>query len=270
MSICYVTAYIDIGRGKWKKFKRTSDAYIQQFIPFIGMFRRMTPEEQKIYSMIVFVDDKYYNTVFNLVPYDVPIHVISCSRIYLQTYIKTWSYLPLEQEIIKSNHYKSIVGERIHKYPENFEAEYTVVTTSKVDFVVHASRIVGSDYFCWVDFGYFKLEENIPHRPLDLNKLHLDRINLQLVSSLDDRDRDIIYTMKHAPERVAGAFVFGRRDKFLEYQTLYHTIHEKFHDMGLVDDDQHLALQCYFTKPELFIFHKHYWSKSLIVFQKDN
>lgn len=265
--ICYVTAFIDIGRDKWKSFPRTRKQYLQHFYPFITMFEKMTEEEIQEYCMVVFIDERVVDQLE--IPTHLPLSVVPCSQAYLMEHIPTWSYLEREREIIESEGYKKFLGVRAETFPENFSAEYTIMTTSKVDFVVHAMDYIEAEYYCWVDFGYFKLRENIPSRPLDLEKLALDKINLQLLNPLTDLDRDIFYTIRFAPERIAGAFVFGSKDKFLEYQTLYHEIHDEFHSLGLVDDDQHLAMRCYFKKPDLFALHQHYWSRSLVVFQKE-
>ena len=267
MSVCYVTAFMDIGRENWKTFSRSVADYLDHFQPFVDMFRNLDPS---VYQMIVFIDETHYDTLRQRIPLDTPIRLVSCSRDYLESNIPTWSYLPIEKMIIQSDTYKGLVGDRIHKFPENYSAEYTVMTTSKVDFVVHAMSFINSDYYCWVDFGYFKLPENIPKHPIDIRKLDLDRINLQILHPLTDSDQNIIYTVRNAPERIAGAFIFGSKSKFLEYQPLYHTIHKEFHTLWLVDDDQHLALQCYYRRPDLFRLHQHYWSRSLIEFQKTN
>ena len=268
MNICYVTAYVDIGRKDWTTFARSSTDYISHFLPFIGYFRRMNAEERIQSRMIVFIDDAHHDALQERLPPDVPILLIRCTPEYLSKHIHGWSYLDIEERIIKSDNYKKIVGDRVLKYPENYNPKYTTLTNCKVDFVVHAMSMSNAPYLCWVDFGYFKLKENIPERSLDISKLNCSRINIQLLQPLDTRDCDIVYTMRYAPERVAGAFVFGPRGRFLEYQQLHHAIHEEFHTLGLVDDDQHIALRCYFRRPELFQLHVHYWSKSLIVFQK--
>ena len=269
MSICYVTSFIDIGRKDWKTFYRSSEEYFIHFLPFVEFFQQLNSEEKRYLSMIVFIDEIHYDQLYKNIPDDIPISLISCSNDYLIQHIHGWSYLPIQTEIMKSEKYKQLVGDRIFKFPENYCPKYTTITNCKVDFVVHAMTLTDASYLCWVDFGYFKLRHNIPSRPLDLKKLNTNRINIQLISALDERDKDIIYTMKVAPERVAGAFVFGPRDKFLEYQELYHLIQQEFHTMQLVDDDQHIALRCYFRKPELFQLHIHFWSTSLVLFQKD-
>jgi len=40
-----------------------------------------------------------------------------------------------------------------------------------------------------------------------------------------------------------------------EYQALYHETLEYFQDNNIADDDQHLALRCYFKNPNLFKLH---------------
>ena len=66
---------------------------------------------------------------------------------------------------------------------------------------------------------------------------------------------DITYTLKVAPEKIGGFFFLGRKDKLKEYQQIYHQILDNFQNNNIADDDQHLALRCYFHKPSLFTLH---------------
>jgi len=229
----------------------------------------MNTDELLLFSMIVFIDDKYFERLNSHIPPYLPIKLIPINIEYLKQNIKGWTYLEKEREIMKSDYYKNMVRHRISYFPENSYAEYTTLTNCKVDFVCKGMDITDADYYCWVDFGYFKLQENIPRRPIDINKLDLNKVNIQLLEELSNQDENVIYTMRNAPERVAGAFVFASKEKYKEYQELHHLIQQEFHEIGLVDDDQHITLRCYYRQPELFTLHVHYWSMSLVLFQKD-
>ena len=80
-----------------------------------------------------------------------------------------------------------------------------------------------------------------------------------------------IYGVWYQTTEQCCRYFFGRKDKLLEYQKLYHeTLNWFQNELNIADDDQHLALQCYFKNPELFTLHYNGdWHKALLYFQKD-
>lgn len=262
MSLCYVSAFIDIGRSSWNHFARTPQTYFDHFKPFISLFKDADPTK---FKMIVFIDSKYYPLIQKM---DTgPIQFVSCSREYLHQHIPTWNMLPRAKEIASSEKYKEIIGKRYNVFPENTFPEYSILTNCKIDFVNRACELVETDFYCWVDFGFFKTQNTIPKNLLDIHKLDHTKMNITCLNYPDERDRDILYTIQHAPERITGAFMFGTRDQFNRFQTIHREIHQQFHDKGLIDDEQHIVLQCYFANPTFFKLHKQGWSQALLLFQ---
>ena len=273
MSVCYVSTFLDIGRSNWTTFRRDVQSYFNYFTPYIKLFPKnsssdstsTTPSD----SMIVFIDKRYYDQFTHFVK-ESSIRAIPIDTQFMNENIFAWSKLPREREIMSSEDYQEAFRDRL-SHPEHSVPEYTLINHAKIDFIVHAMNLNNSDYFCWVDFGYFQNPGTTPLRLLDIRKLSLDKINYQILNPITEKDSDIMYTMTHAPDRIGGFFFFGRRDKLVQYQQLYHQVLEYFQNNDIADDDQHIALQCYFRNPSLFKFHHlHGWHKALIQFQRDS
>ena len=265
MSLCYVSAFLDLNRDSWTSFKRSFEEYFQSFVPLIDMFRNLV---NTTYQLIIFIDKTRSNIVKEYINNLSNVLVIEIDEDYLFKNSVLWQRLPKEMEIMNSESYKNLIPHRL-SYPEHSNPKYTLINHAKIDFINLAMNMCYCDYFCWVDFGYFALPERIPSAFLDINLFDKEKINYTLINPLSIYDKDIYYTLITAPERIGGFFFFGNRKVLFAYQQLYHTIHQQLQDMGIVDDDQHIALRCYFTQPELF--HLHYlggWHKALTHFQK--
>jgi hypothetical protein len=171
----------------------------------------------------------------------------------MQANIYAYQQLPREREIMGSSVFQALVSDRLH-YPECSQPEYTIMQHAKIDFVnyVIEHQLQPTAYYAWTDFGYFQDAKRIPRRPLDINKFDLTRVNFQAMAELEPQDFDITYTLTKAPLKVGGFFFLGSPEKLREYQQLYHTVCREFHERGIVDDDQHVMIQCVARNPELF------------------
>jgi hypothetical protein len=266
--ICYVSLYYDIGRNNWGgKFQRSFDDYLIYFEPFIKLFNKDTCEDD---TMVVFIDKKFEEKLREKLNEDTKIQLIGIDNDFMNE-LPMWKTLEIERQNMKNLSFKFILGNR-SRFPEHNYPEYTLINHCKIDIISYLinSNNVNYNYYAWVDFGFFGLKENIPEKLLDINRFNLDRINYTCINRIDIRDSDIIYTLQNAPEKVGGFFFFGQKDKLLEYQKLYHEILYLFqHVSKIADDDQHLVLQCFFKKPELFTMHILYgWHKVFKYYQK--
>jgi len=262
-TICYVTAFLDIGRNDWKTFNRTFDNYIESFKPYINLFKNANSSD---HSMIVFMDDRLVEQLCSLIPEGVPIRVVPINKEIMSKW-PLWSKYETEANIMRSEKYKTLMKDRLG-FPEHNNPSYTLINHSKVDFIAEATRLCNSPYFCWTDFGYFKIPDYKCTELLNINKLDTKRINYTLINPLTESDKDLMYTMLNAPERIGGFWFFGPKLAMLKYQALYHYIHSEFIKNNLADDDQHLALRCYFQEPDLFKLHMlGGWHKALKEFQ---
>jgi hypothetical protein len=263
--ICYISAYLDIGRSTWEKnTRRTFDEYMEDFMPYISL---MSKSDGNIHCMIVYIDEKYYETLKNKISTLLPIKLIPINEEFMKKNT-IYSKIEKETEILNSVSYKTRFKTRLNS-PENNNPKYTLINHSKIDFVVNAMLLEKSEYFCWCDFGYFKNFVNKNVNLLDYKKFNEEKITYTLINHLDDKDKDILYTMLNAPEKIGGFFFFGRRDILLKYQLLYHETHRWFQENELVDDDQHLVLLCYYKNPELFdLKFLGGWHRAFDAFQK--
>lgn len=267
--LCYVTAFYDIGRDNWLSFRRTFDTYLEHFKPYIDM---MTKTDPALCEMIIFIDEKYFNTIQKLTEGVSNIILVQINKDFMDTQIPIWKTLEKEGEIMQSDMYKNLIANRI-QFPEHNDPKYTLINHAKIDFVnIAITMRPDFEYFCWTDFGYFQGDKNrIPQNTLDISLFDSKTVNYTLINPLDDNDKDVIYTLSIAPERIGGFFFFGHKDILKVYQKLYHHVHAELQKNNIVDDDQHIALRCYYQAPELFTLH--YlggWHKALVAFQKSD
>lgn len=243
MSLCIVTAFLDIGRQNWSTFQRSIVQYFNNFLPYT----RFSNE------IIVFIDDTHVDILRKLCSKSNNIKIIPINRQWMKDNIHGYKYLDKEDEIMKSTKFQELIRHRIH-HPECSKPEYNIMQHCKIDFVCYVinNNMSQSKYYAWSDFGYFQIPNRIPERPLDLNKFDLNRVNFQAINNLTSQDADIMYTLTKAPERIGGFFYLGNIPALLKYQELYHKICQDFYNIGIVDDDQHIMIQSVFREPDLF------------------
>lgn len=261
--VCYVTAYLDIGRNKWTNgFERTNEAYMDYFEPYIELFDK----DETGSVLVVYIDERHIgNDLFKRIGKNIVL--IPITEKFMEENSVLWRRLERETEIMSMEKYRMIISHRIH-HPEHSVPTYSIINHCKVDFIGHTIKNFDYEYYCWVDFGYFSKKSNIPSKLMDVSKLECDKINYTLLNPIEERDRDVIYTLQYAPEKIGGFFFFGGKDVMLEYQELYHNVHLWLQQNEVVDDDQHVALQCYFNRPHLFkLHHLGGWHLALPYFQ---
>lgn len=253
--VTLVTAFYDIGRSKWNsQFTRKSEEYIESFRVFLSYD----------YNMIIYVDDRYYEKLNKLVessPHAKNKLLIPINENWMSKNIWTWTKLPREKEIMSSDNYRKLIPHRIAaKYPENVNPEYTIITHSKIDFVCKAidDQMISTDIVVWVDFGYFynkTQDKHIPKKRFDTSKLDLKKINLCGMNEITEEDRNILYTLTHAPVKICAYLFAGTKDKMKWFQSQCHEALEIYQDNGLADDEQALWLLCYFSNKDEFKIH---------------
>lgn len=271
--IYYATCFYDIGRSDWKNFSRTFDEYLTEFEPLLELFSKENEDKHKLF---VFLDEKFIK-LFQEKNIPVNVMVIKIDENWLKKHTQ-WEDVEDERKIMESDEYKEIVGDRI-KFPESHIPEYTMINHIKIDFLKHIYEYylegnLSKKYLAWLDFGFFKkdhlkrgADNYIPQRLLDPEYFDTDKINYTVINPITEQDIDVKYTLKNAPERVAGYFFFLRADKLVSYHKLYTDTLTDFRNNGYADDDQHLVLQCYARLPNFFKFHQLPWHTALVKFQ---
>lgn len=267
--ITLVTMFYNIGRENWDLYPRKVKEYIDAFETFL----------KYNYKMVIFIDDRYYdqlNEKLQNSQYKDNKTLIPINEQWLFDNLWSWSRLDKEREIMESKKYKSLVQHRINRsYPENTNPLYTILTHSKIDVVnyVIENNLTEDEYLAWVDFGYFydkMTSEFLPKDTLDINKLNKDKFNICLINYISSADREILYTLQTAPEKIGAYFFFASKSVHKEFQQLAHEWLITFQDhYNIADDEQAIWLQCYFDRPELFELHTFFkWHQALKVFSK--
>jgi hypothetical protein len=208
--------------------------------------------------MYVFIDTKHLSKLQEITKECKNIKLIELNKDFLNK-IHAWTTIDREKEIMEDEQFQQkLYNRRQFNYPEHNIPEYSIINHCKIDFVSYVSNLdetVHFNAFAWVDFGFFNLSSNIPNELLNLSNFNLDKINFSLINNIDNNDKNTDFTLAYAPEKIGGFFFLGTKDVLRKYQQLYHdTLHIFQHNLNIADDDQHLALQCYFDKPELFSF----------------
>lgn len=266
LKVCYVTAYLNLHRDQWRFFSRSFEDYFTCFKDLLKPFKNANPSE---YEFVIYIDSRHYETLKEYTDLYPVSTLISIDENFMNTNIPVWSRLEKEIQIMNSPEYKALIPSR-QIYPENNVPTYTLINHAKIDFVTYTmDNISNAPFLLWADFGYCKHPSYTPEYLIDPTKLQLDKINYTLINAIDERDRDIIYTLRNAPEKIGGFFFFGNRPVLKRYQQLYHKILDYYQSMNIADDDQALVLSCYFNEPELFAMHNlGQWHQALNYFQK--
>ena len=255
-STTLVSLFYNINRDRWTGAS-SKDNRKDYLVPFREFMKLK-------YRMIVYIDETFYNDVTEDLKNfpEANIELIPINEQWMKDNIWAWSKLDREREIMNDSNYQNRLHRRISLgYPENTKPEYTIITHSKIDTINYAIETDKNptDYYMWVDFGYFQnkiSEKFIPNEGVvNLDVLNKDTVNICCVNKIDERDRDIDYTLINAPEKIGAYCFFGNKEKLKEFQILCHKWLEHFQSIGIADDEQHLWLQCYFENPELFTEH---------------
>jgi len=251
--VTLVTFFYDINREQWdKSSKNIINDYLIPFKEYL----------KYDFRIIVYIDKRYYETLISMIELKSNIIIYPIDENWLNNNIWTWSKLERETEIMNSEEYKNLVRTRIGMgYPENTKPEYTIITNSKIDIINFAieNDIIDCDYYMWVDFGYFQNKTAEKYMPnsgkINLDLLNLNTVNICCVNKIDLNDKDILFTLKNAPEKIGAYLFFGNKIKLKEFQLMCHKWLEYFQSINIADDEQHIWLQCFFEKPELFTEH---------------
>ena len=247
----FVTAFYDIDRGQWDdKYARSTETYFERFLLLIRMNL----------PLVVFMDDRYLSKAIELIHAmeqsrsdDLPvlqIEMIPINDQFLTDNIKSWSYVPIESDIMSSESYITLAKGRSEKgTPETLYPKYTCINHAKVDFISHYIDIYASSslsHIGWVDFGYFT--ETFEVVPFKLNKelLFNDHVNFIVHGDILEEESDPSFVFTNVPIKIHGAFWFGSVSAVQRYRSVYHQCVAEMHHMGIADDDQTVALCSHF------------------------
>jgi hypothetical protein len=236
--ILFISAFVDIGREKWKHLKRTNEEYFQWFYNLASNIE---------YKLLVYIDDDIREQLFS--KYKFKDNIEFYKRKDVNTFMKR--YLEKEQNILDSDEFKKKIPKyRLGKNPETWCAKYNLSNHSKVNYVLDAKRKYPNyKFYSWIDFGYVRDNiENVP-RNLQIEKI----------------PEKIIYEAFYLPSKIDEIEVLQINDTimkgsgFIVPNNVVESFHNKYekkiihwYNHNISDDDESLILQLYYDEPYSF------------------
>ena len=245
--ITLVTAYFDIGRGSWNKFKRGDNKYVSYFKLWARMRNKLVVytnaevagevwEIRESYGLrdrteVIVIDD-----------------VISCDSAI---------YQKIEQAM------QHPISNRFHRhpnYPEAFAPIFNYVVLLKPYFVADAvKRNLVDGTVAWIDFGFNhggELFENSEEFDYLWQYDFSDKIHIFTAKELDDEP--IFQIVKYMDVYIRGNLIIAPARLWGKLWQLWRNAMVSLTDCGLADDDQTISLMAYRANPQLF--EPHYMS----------
>ena len=149
-------------------------------------------------------------------------------------------------------------------HPEGFSPEYNILMNSKLALLRNATRRnhFKNRYFFWMDMGYGHGNDIFPKNcywtPRNLMNGR-DKITYIMLNQLSFIDSSHVLYKTKLPPFVNGGFFGGSRVAIDRYYFLHKEVFRQWLADNMVDDDQTLAVACYFKNKMLFNMVKGWW-----------
>jgi hypothetical protein len=249
---CFVTAYFDIGREQWTKYRRSRDEYLEYFEHLVAL----------PVPLVVFIDTLLLDRVQTILSKRTmsPTKIVPIDEAWMKANIYSWTYVPEVEKVMSDPIFKQQVAHRFY-YPEHSVAKYNCINYAKVDFVQHVIEqcwMPTAVSFSWIDFGMVREALTHPPRTLMrvLSTMNHDRINYYVVEDqMIDDYADPFYVLHHAPDMLVGGFFFATAPLIKLYRDRFHQTVRKFLSLNIADDDQAIVVNMSFDWPDMFAFH---------------
>jgi glycosyltransferase involved in cell wall biosynthesis len=186
------------------------------------------------------------------------------SKFLVDKYVKEKPSDRIKVVILEYNQFHSFrwKDKWIQNHTKNFSLnkitdwKINMIWSEKIHFVQSAMKIYDSEFYGWMDIGYFR-DEPIPVNWPNLTKISSDKIMYAIVC--DEREFGELKTIiknenefflpQHPipPEKlsVAGGFFVTNRINLIWWNDTYYTrLHQYFENEYLVKDDQMIILDC--------------------------
>ena len=250
-NLTLVTAFWDLGRDSWGKFKRDKNYYLNNGRRTLSLNNQM----------IIFVSAEHVpfvaevrkrHTASTLI---IPMELEELPYYSLKDQIETIMTDPAFRE--------GLVAPEV---PEVKFAKYDVVIWSKPYLVTQAiqrSTFAGSSHFGWIDFGlgghhHILKEPLVGSRLLAGRKLN-DRFRVMCRSLPQPIDLDIKKFFKAHRNRLIAGFCTGSVATWLRFETLMDQQVKEALSQGVVDCEQSMYALIYLHHPELFDLYHGDW-----------
>lgn len=246
-SHCFVTAYYDIGRSKWKSFRRRDALYFSRFEKLVELQE----------PLVAFVDERFLELALQILRKKRSKHVytliVSINEMFLKSHSHMWSLREREREIMNSELYKTSLSLKYKDSPEHNIPEYTLINHAKIDFVLfviqHIHQSIRFERYSWIDFGYIQHDCFSPQQQPQRTKLDANTVTYMVVNDFDETDKDPLYALKHHPGRVAGGFFSGTVPVLTAFHSAYTKSVHDLHAINITDDDQAVVAYMHFHSP---------------------
>ncbi|CAH1779119.1 unnamed protein product [Owenia fusiformis] len=242
-SVTIVTALFDIGRKRWPSYERTYQEYLTfaQNVLKLDVNLVFYVEEKGRYFVERHRQGKEHKT-------EVILTELNNFTFY--------HYLSQMETVMGSKEFKSN-HEQLNN-PEGFSPLYNFLMSAKF-FIMYETTLRNtfhSDYFFWMDAGYghgnsdIFPPEDCPWAPCNILNNTISYVKLEPVD-IYKPDINRLYKMAVAPV-ISGGFFGGSKKAIQNFYKLYKDVLEDWLKNGRIDDDQTVALACYFKRPSLF------------------
>lgn len=232
-SILFVTAYKDIGRSKWTHYQRDNKTYFENFKKLVDNLN---------YPIVAYVENK---NKF-LIPKSSNLTLEDFDKV--DTFYK--KYLDIENKIIESEEYKSLIPEHRKNNPEHVYASYNLVNHSKINILKDASeKNPGYTHYCWIDFGCINDLSIVPSR-IDASKLN-KTILLQCLKDPQNTNYSVKDMLKSDEIFIPGGMFIVPKELINSFEIIYESELKSCHEIGISDDDQNILYQISSKNPEI-------------------
>lgn len=235
-----VTAFYDIGREIWPDYSRKNSQYFDSF--------KMLCELKN--TIIVFTQEKFrpqFEEIIRTIKSDLIVFyddVIEENKTLLQR---------IHDVQLTPQYLNGILTPRC---PEYWSPHYVLVNFLKSKFCITAFERISnlSDTIAWIDFGYVKLQKQIPESKVWRYGFD-DKIHMWNINPIPN-PVDLIQTIKTNTVYMQGCHIIASKQKWRKFNQLMNEQLEFLLQNGLIDDDQTLMLMSFIKAPEEFKIHQ--------------
>ena len=236
-NISIVTAFFDIGRGKWDGYyNRTNHQYFAYFSYLAQMNVEMVIYTQTEFAeKIREIRNSFgFSNKTTVVEYD---HFFDDSR------------LDSIQQVMDDPYYQSLPTEP--GCPEYWNPKYVYLNTCKSYFVYNAvdCGYVTNDQVAWIDFGYCRDIDRLPKSKI-WNYDFGENMNLFQIREFDNRS--VVDIMRTNTVYIQGCHIVGPKSKWTDMDGYVWGSFDSMMECGIIDDDQTMLLMAYRKYSDFF------------------
>jgi hypothetical protein len=235
-SILFITSFRDIGRDNWSAFRRGANEYVQRFHTLV---------ENMKYPIVAYVDAKTRPKVKQMSN----LTIVEMEKV--TSFVE--KYEAIEQAIIDSEKYKSMIPSNRKHHPEHLYAAYNLANHSKINYIKDAMETYPEyTHYAWIDFGCVTDLSVVPCN-VDMGKLEEKRIMNHYMKMPTAPARSPQEMLTTFDVYVPGGMFIVPKSLVATYELLYERELQYWHSIGISDDDQGLVYQLMLKNPDMFL-----------------